>query len=121
MTVKREKSNPYVSSKMELSIKESGSWMRTKRMAVEFKFGQTDPGTTASGEMVWLMAMEDLSTQKEMSMRENGPRIKLMDTVYTPISMAVDTRANGSKISSMDSELSNGPMVPSTRANTNKE
>ena len=106
---------------MEQSIKENGSWTRTKKMAAEFKFGQMDPGTMASGETVWLMAMADLFTPKEMSMKENGPRIKQMDMVYTPISTAADMRVSGSKISNTDSELSNGPMVPSMRANMNKE
>lgn len=121
MTEKREKSNLYVFSKMELSIKVNGLWTRTKRMAVEFKFGQMDPGTTDSGEMVWLTAMADLSTPKEMSMKENGPRIKQMDMVSTPILTEVDMRASGSKISNTDSELSNGQMEPSTRVNMNKE
>ena len=103
MMARRGKSSQYVYSKMELSTKESGLWTRTKRMAVEFKFGPMDPGMTDSGETVWLMAMADLSTLKEMSMRESGLRIKLMDMESTPISMEVGTRANGFKISSMDS------------------
>lgn len=103
MMARREKSNLYVYLKMEQSTKESGLWTRTKRTAAEFKFGPMDPDTTASGETVWLMAMADLSTLKEMSMRESGLRIKQMDMESTLISMEVGTRANGFKISSMDS------------------
>jgi hypothetical protein len=103
MMVRREKSNQYAFLKMELSTKESGLWTRTKRTAAEFKFGPMDPGMTASGETVWLMAMADLSTLKEMSMRESGLRIKQMDMESTLTSMEVGTRANGFRISSMDS------------------
>ena len=120
MMARRGRSNPSVSSKMELSTKVNGSWTRIKKMAAEFKFGQTDPDTTASGETVWPMAMADLSTLKEMSTRENGLRIRLMDMACTLTSTEVDMRASGSKISSMDSESSNGLMVPNTRVNMSK-
>lgn len=120
MMARREKSNQYVYSKMALSTKESGLWTRTRRTAAEFKFGPMDPGTTASGETVWLMAMADLSTLKEMSMKESGLRIKQMDMVSTLTSMEVGTRASGFKISSMDLVSSNGQMEPNTRANTNR-
>lgn len=89
---------------MEPSTKESGLWTRTKKMVAEFKFGPMDQDTTASGEMVWLMAMADLSTLREMSMKESGLRIKLMDMVSTLTLMEVGTRASGFKISSTDSE-----------------
>lgn len=101
--VRKEKSNQYVFLKMELSTKENGLWTRTKRTAAEFKFGRMDPDTTASGETVWLMGMDDLCTLKEMCMRESGLRIKQMAMESTLISMEVGTRASGFKISSMDS------------------
>jgi hypothetical protein len=120
MMGKREKSSQYAFLKMELSIKENGLWMRIRKMVAEFKFGQMVPDTTASGEMEWPMDTADLSMPKEMSMRENGPKIKPMATEYTPTSMDPDTKDNGSRINNMASELSNGQMVPSTKANTSR-
>ena len=121
MTARRGRSNLSVSSRTGLYTKVNGSWTRTRRMVAEFKFGQTDLDTMASGETVWLTDMDDSSTLKVMSMRENGPRIKLMDMVYTLTLMEAGMKANGSKISNTDSESSNGQMVPSTKVNTNKE
>lgn len=120
MMEKREKSSQYVSSKMVQSTKASGSWTRTRKTAAEFKFGQTAQDTTASGEMVWPMAMADLSTPKETFTKENGQRIRPMAMVYTPISMDQGMRANGSRISNMALVLSSGQMVQSTRASMNR-
>jgi hypothetical protein len=117
---KREKLNQYAFSKMEQYIKENGLWTKIRKMVAEFKFGQMDQDTTASGEMEWPTDMVDLSMPKEMCTRENGLRIRPMAMVSIPTSMDQDTRANGSKISNMALELSSGQMVPSTRGNTSK-
>ena len=91
-----------------------------RKMDVVFRFGLMVQDMTASGEMAWPMAMADLFTQKVTYMRENGPRTKLTDSVFIPISMEVDTRANGTRISNMVMVLSSGQMVPSTMVNTSK-
>jgi hypothetical protein len=54
-------------------------------------------------------------------MRENGLKIKLMVTVFTLISMAVDTRVSGFKTNNTDSVLSNGLMAQNMRVSTSKE
>lgn len=120
MMAKREKSDPSAYSKMELSTKVSGSLTRIRRMAAEFKFGQMDPGMTASGETAWLTDTADSSTPRAMCTRESGAMIKPMDTEFILISMAADTRVNGSKISNMASVSNSGLMELSTKDNTSK-
>jgi hypothetical protein len=120
MMEKREKSSQYAFLKMGQSIKENGSWMRIRKMVAEFKFGQTAPDTTDSGEMEWPMDMVDLSTPKGMCMKVNGLRIRPMAMECTLISMDRDTKANGTRISNMALVLSNGQMVPNMRVNMSR-
>jgi len=89
-------------------------------MDVVFRFGQMAQDTTASGEMVWPMAMADLFTLKVMCMRESGQRTRPTDLVFTPISMEVDTKDNGTRISNMVMVSNSGQMVLSTMVNTSK-
>ena len=117
---KRERLSQSAYLKMELCIKESGLWMRIRRMEEEFKFGQMGLDMTDSGETVWLMAMVDLYTQREMCMRENGLKIRLMDMVSILTLTEVGTRDNGSKINNMALVSNNGPMEQNTKVNMNK-
>jgi hypothetical protein len=78
--------------------------MRTKKMVVECKFGQMDPGTMDSGETEWQTDMEDLFMLRVMCMKVNGQKIKPMDMEFTLILMVVDMKDNGSKINNTDSE-----------------
>ena len=70
-------------------------------MEEEFKSGRMGLDTMVFGEMVWLMVMDVLFTLREMSMKENGLRIRQMDLEFTPIIMEVDMRVSGSKINNM--------------------
>lgn len=106
--------------KTELCIKENGLLKKVKKTEEVFKSGQMDLDTMVSGEMEWLMDMDVLFMQKEMSMRENGQRIRPTALVFIPTIMVVDTKVNGFRISSMDMVLSNGPMALNMRANMNK-
>ena len=90
-----------------------------KTVAV-FKYGQMDPGMMDFGETGWQMDMEGSCMLKEMSMRVNGQKIRLMDMVFILILMEVDTKDNGTKISSTAMELNNGQMVPNTTDNISK-
>ena len=87
---------------MEQFIKENGLLKKIKKMDVVYRFGQMVLDTTDSGEMAWLMARADLYMLKEMSMRENGLMIKLMDSVSTLTSTEADMKASGTRISSTD-------------------
>ena len=86
-----------------------------------FKFGQTDLDMMDSGEMEWPMAMDVLSMLREMYMRENGLKTKLMASEYILTIMEVDTKANGFRINSMGMVLNNGQMEPSMKVNMSKE
>lgn len=90
-------------------------------MVEVFKSGLMDRGTMDSGETEWLMDMDDLFMPKEMFMRENGLRTKLMDLVFTLTIMVVDMKDSGFKINNMDMVSNNGQMEPNMRVNTNKE
>jgi len=70
-------------------------------MEEEFKSGLMGLDTMVFGEMVWQMVMDVLYTLREMSMKENGPRIRPTDLEFTPIIMEVDMRVSGSKINNM--------------------
>jgi len=96
-------------------------------MVEEYKSGQMDQDTMASGEMVWPMDMDVLYMLKEMFMRVNGPRIKQMasegrgiDSEFTLIITEVDMKDNGSKINNTDMVLNNGQMVQNTKVSMNK-
>ena len=73
------------------------------------------------GEMEWPMATVDLFMQKEMCMKENGLKTKLMVMVFILTSMVADMKANGFKINNMVLELSNGLMVQNMKASMNME
>ena len=68
-----------------------------------FKYGQMDLDTMDFGDKEWRTDMEDWYMQKEMYMRVNGQKIKLMDSEYILILMEVDMKDTGSKINNMDS------------------
>jgi hypothetical protein len=70
-------------------------------MVEEFKFGQMVLDTMDFGDKEWQTDMEDLYMQKEMFMRVNGLKIKLMDSEFILISMGVDMKVTGSKINNM--------------------
>ena len=70
-------------------------------MVEEFKFGQMVLDTMDFGDKEWQTDMEDLYMQKEMFMRENGQKTKLMDSEFILISMGVDMKVTGSKINNM--------------------
>lgn len=89
---------------MEHFIKVNGYYLKTKKMVVVYKFGQTVLVMMVSGEMVWQMDMAALFMQKVMFMRVNGLKIKLMVMVCTRILMEADMKDNGFKINSMDME-----------------
>lgn len=119
-----ERSSPFAYSRTERSIKENG-WqqvvVKARKMDEEFRYGLMALGTMAFGAMEWPMAMDDSCTQKAMSTKESGLRIKLMAMGFTPISTEAGTRVNGSQTSSMASELNNGPMAPSTMDSMSRE
>jgi hypothetical protein len=52
--------------------------------------------------------MEDLSSQMEMSTRENGKKTKLMDMVYIDMQMGPFMKVNGKMINKKDMEEKNG-------------
>ena len=89
---------------MEHFIKVNGYYLKTKKMVVVYKSGQTVLVMMVSGEMAWQMDMAVLFMQKVMSMRVNGLKIKLMVMVSTHILMEADMKDNGFKINSMDME-----------------
>lgn len=89
-------------------------------MVEEYKSGQMDQDTMASGEMVWPMDMDVLYMLKEMFMRVNGPRIKQMASEFTLIITEADMKDNGSKINNTDMVLNNGQMVQNTKVSMNK-
>ena len=70
-------------------------------MVEEFKFGQMVLDTMDFGDKEWQTDMEDLYMQKEMFMKVNGLKIKLMDSEFILISMGVDMKVTGSKINNM--------------------
>lgn len=70
-------------------------------MVEEFKFGQMALDTMDFGDKEWQTDMEDLYMQKEMFMRVNGQKTKLMDSEFILISMGVDMKVTGSKINNM--------------------
>jgi hypothetical protein len=70
-------------------------------MVEEFKFGQMVLDTMDFGDKEWQTDMEDLYMQKEMFMRVNGQKTKLMDSEFILISMGVDMKVTGSKINNM--------------------
>ena len=55
---KLEKSDRSVFLKMELSIKETGSLTKIRKMEEEYKYGLMDQDMMDSGEMEWLMDTE---------------------------------------------------------------
>ena len=70
-------------------------------MVEEFKFGQMVLDTMDFGDKEWQTDMEDLYMQKEMFMRVNGLKIKLMDSEFILISMGEDMKVTGYKINNM--------------------
>ena len=95
--------------------------MRIKKTEEVFKYGLMVQDTMDFGEMEWPTVMEDLFMLKVMFTKENGLKIKLMDTVFIPILMEADMKDNGFKINSMDMELNNGQMVLNMKDNMSRE
>lgn len=116
----QDKLDQFKFLKMVRCIKENGLFNQIKRMVEEFKFGQMALDMMGFGDKEWQTDMEDLYMQKEMYMRENGLKIKLMDLEFTLILMEVDMRVTGSKINNMVLALNNGLMELNTKDNTNK-
>ena len=106
---------------MEHFIKVNGCYLKTKKMVVVYKSGQTVLVMMVFGEMAWQMDMAVLFMQKVMFMRANGLKIKLMVMVCTRILMEADMKDNGFKINSMAMESNNGQMVLNMRDNMNRE
>lgn len=117
MMVKGEKSDQFVFLKMELSIKESGSLMTTKKTGEACKSGQMVQDMMASGKTEWQMDTEGLFTLRVTYTKESGMKTRLMDMEFILISMEVGTRANGSKTNSMELVLSNGQTELSMKVN----
>ena len=117
---RKEKSDQFASLKTVQSTRANGSSRKTRKIEEEFKFGQTEADTMASGEMAWPMDKEDLYTPKVMSMKENGLMTKPMGLESTLTSTEVVTKVNGTKISNTALELSSGQMVLNMKVNMNK-
>ena len=105
---------------MEHFIKVNGCYLKTKKMVVVYKSGQTVLVMMVFGEMAWQMDMAVLFMQKVMFMKENGLKIKLMGMECTRILMEADMKDNGFKINSMDMESNNGQMALNMRDNMNR-
>lgn len=119
-----ERSSRYASWRTERSTRESGSLDpegKARRTDAECRYGLTAPGMTGFGAMVWPMAMDASFTLRVTSMKESGPKIRRMVTVFTPISTEAGTKANGTQISSTVLELSNGLMAPNMMVSMSKE
>ena len=116
----QDKLDQFKFLKMVRCIKENGLFNQIKRMVEEFKFGQMALDMMGFGDKEWRTDTEDLCMQKEMYMRENGLKIKLMDSEFILILMEVDMRVIGSKINNMVLGLNNGLMELNTKDNTNK-
>lgn len=92
----------------------------TKEMEKEYKFGLTDPATTASGRMEWLRATADWSTPKAISTKVPGISTKQTDTESTRITAEVVMKDNGSKINKTEKVLRNGRMAQSMLVTTKR-
>lgn len=106
---------------MERFIKVNGYYLKTKKMVVVYKSGQTVLVMMVSGEMEWQTDMAVSFMQKVMFMKVNGLKIRQMDMVFTHILMEADMKDNGFKISNMDMESNNGQMVLNMKVSMNKE
>ena len=104
MMGRRERSNQYAFLRMVLYIRENGSLMKIKRMVVESKFGQMDPGTTDFGRMEWPVATAVSSMQKVTFTKVHGKTTRRTGLVIILITTGVVTRDSGCKISNMARE-----------------
>jgi len=105
---------------MAQSTRANGSSKKARKTAEAFRFGLMALDMMDSGEMEWLMGMEDLSMQKVTFMKVNGPRIKQMDLESIPTITEADMKVNGFKINNMAMVLNNGLMELSMKDNTNR-
>ena len=87
-------------------------------MARVSRSGRTAASMRATGRMTWPTAEAVLFIPMEMSTKENGLMIRLMDAVPMFTWTVLNILASGEKTSSMGSVLRHGLTVPSMRATT---
>lgn len=75
-----------------------GSPEKTSDKVKEDKFGQMVPCTRVGGRTTKPTVREDLFMLMVTFMMANGSMIKLMDSVFTAISMEPNTKVTGRKI-----------------------
>ena len=121
MMVWRESSNRLSTSKMVPCTKENGILPTIRETEEAYKFGLTAQDMTDFGRMAWPVDMVDWCTQKVMSTRALGMKIKPTVSEFTPIITEVGTKVNGSTISSMEKESKSGQTVLNTLASTSRE
>jgi hypothetical protein len=74
-------------------ILDNGNWDFV--MVEEYRYGKMDLTMKDIGKTIKLMEREDLFIQTEIFMRENGKMIKLMVVVFTNIPMVLNIEDNG--------------------------
>ena len=96
---------------MDRYTKVNGINVQIKKMAEEYKYGQTDRDMMVSGKMMLHKVMEDSYMLREMSMKDNGKMTKLMDMAFILTIMVTDMLVTGKKISSMEKAWKSGLMI----------
>ena len=97
--------------RMDRYTKVNGINVQIKKMAEEYKYGQTDRDMMVSGKMMLHKVMEDSYMLREMSMKDNGKMTKLMDMAFILTIMVTDMLVTGKKISSMEKAWKSGLMI----------